>query len=68
MKMIKHFTILFFILTLTSTAFAQFPGGGGGGRPGGGGGDFGGQREKRAAVIPGTVEDSPKGNGKIKFY
>ncbi|WP_221390131.1 outer membrane beta-barrel family protein [Dyadobacter sp. NIV53] len=66
MKMIKHFTILFFVLTLTSTAFAQFPGGGGGGRPGGGGGDFGGQREKRAAVIPGTVEDSPKGNGKIK--
>jgi len=68
MKMIKQFTILFFILALTSAAYAQFPGGGGGGggRPGGGGGDFGGQREKRQAVIPGTDEDSPKGNGKIK--
>lgn len=65
MNMIKRFTLLGLILGLTSTAFAQF-GGGGGGRPGGGG-DFqrGGDRQKQA-VIPGTIDDAPKGNGRIK--
>ncbi len=64
----KQFTLLALILGLTTSAFAQFGGGGGGGggRPGGGGGDFqrGGDRQK--AVIPGTLDDAPKGNGKIK--
>ena len=67
MKILKHFTSLLLMLTLVSSAYAQFPGGGGGGggRPGGGGGDFGRERQ-RQTVIPGTAEDSPKGNGKIK--
>lgn len=71
MNMIKRFTLLGLILGLTTTAFAQFGGGGGGGggggRMGGGGGDFqrGGDRQ-RQAVIPGTVDDAPKGNGRIK--
>jgi len=65
MNMKKQFTLLTLILGLTTSAFAQF-GGGGGGRPGGGGGDFqrGGDRQK--AVIPGTLDDAPKGNGRIK--
>jgi outer membrane receptor for ferrienterochelin and colicin len=63
MKMIKKFTALLFMFTLVSTAYAQFPGGGGGGNRGGG--NFGGERQKQT-VIPGTAEDSPKGNGKIK--
>jgi len=70
MNMIKRFTLLGLILGLTSTAFAQFGGGGGGGgRPGGGGGDFqrGGDRQKQAA-IPGTLDDAPKGNGRIKGF
>ena len=69
MNVMKQFTYLFLILTLASSAYAQFPGGGGGGggRSGGGGGNFGGNREReRQTVIPGTAEDSPKGNGKIK--
>jgi outer membrane receptor for ferrienterochelin and colicin len=69
MNMIKHFTLLGLVLGLTTTAFAQFGGGGGGGggRMGGGGGNFdrGGDRQ-RQAVIPGTLEDAPKGNGRIK--
>jgi len=63
----KQFTLLALILGLTTSVFAQFGGGGGGGgRPGGGGGDFqrGGDRQK--ATIPGTLDDAPKGNGKIK--
>ncbi|MCF0057421.1 TonB-dependent receptor [Dyadobacter sp. CY356] len=68
MNMKKRFTLLALILGLTTSAFAQFGGGGGGGggRPGGGGGDFqrGGERQK--AIIPGTVDDAPKGSGKIR--
>ncbi|MCF2446363.1 TonB-dependent receptor [Dyadobacter sp. CY345] len=65
MNMIKRFTLLGLILGLTSTAFAQFGGGGGGGgRPGGGDFQRGGDRQK--AVIPGTIDDAPKGNGRIK--
>jgi outer membrane receptor protein involved in Fe transport len=66
MKMIKQFTSLLFTCMLISSAYAQFPGGGGGGGRSGGG-NFGGQREReRPTVIPGTAEDAPKGNGKIK--
>ncbi|MCE7043719.1 TonB-dependent receptor domain-containing protein [Dyadobacter sp. CY312] len=64
MKMMKRFTALLLMLTFVSTAYAQFPGGGGGGGNRGGG-NFGGERQ-RQTVIPGTAEDSPKGNGKIK--
>jgi outer membrane receptor protein involved in Fe transport len=66
MNMKKQFTLLALILGLTTSVFAQFGGGGGGGRPGGGGGDFqrGGDRQK--ATIPGTLDDAPKGSGRIK--
>jgi outer membrane receptor for ferrienterochelin and colicin len=60
MKMMKRFTSLLLTLTLLTSAYAQFPGGGGGSR---GGGDSGRQRQ---TAIPGTTEDTPKGNGKIK--
>ena len=67
MKLVLHLTFLAVFSGLTSTAFAQFPGGGGGGGGrGGGGGDFrGGGDRQRQTVIPGTAEDTPKGNGKI---
>ncbi|WP_353717368.1 TonB-dependent receptor [Dyadobacter sp. 676] len=67
MKLVLQLTFLAVFSGLTS-AFAQFPGGGGGGGGfrGGGGGDFrGGNRQQRQTVIPGTAEDTPKGNGKI---
>ncbi len=64
MKMIRSFTALLLTLTLLSSAYAQFGGGGGGGGGNRGGGGFGGERQ-RQTVIPGTAEDSPKGNGKI---
>jgi iron complex outermembrane receptor protein len=61
--------ILLLLITtgLATSSFAQFPGGGGG-RPGGGGGDFrrDGRDRQRQTVIPGTAEDTRKGNGKIK--
>ncbi|WP_310589734.1 TonB-dependent receptor domain-containing protein [Dyadobacter psychrotolerans] len=64
--MMKLFTTLLFMLALVSTSYAQFGGGGGGGgNRGGGGGDFGRDRQ-RQTVIPGTAEDAPKGNGRIK--
>lgn len=68
MKLVLQFTFLAVFAGLTSSAFAQFPGGGGGGGGrGGGGGNFdrGGDRQ-RQTVIPGTAEDTPKGNGEIK--
>jgi outer membrane receptor protein involved in Fe transport len=60
--------ILLLVITtgLATSSFAQFPGGGGGRSSGGG--DFrrdGGDRQ-RQTVIPGTAEDTRKGNGKIK--
>lgn len=66
MKLVLQLTFLAVFSGLTSEAFAQFPGGGGGGSRGGGG-DFrgGGNRPQRQTVIPGTAEDTPKGNGKI---
>lgn len=60
MKIVLHLTFLTLFSGLTSAAFAQFPGGGGGG-----GGFRGGGDRQRQAVIPGTAEDTPKGNGKI---
>ncbi|SEJ42576.1 Outer membrane receptor for ferrienterochelin and colicins [Dyadobacter sp. SG02] len=68
MKLVLHLTFLAVFSGLTSTAFAQFPGGGGGGggfRGGGGDSRGGGNRPQRQTVIPGTAEDTPKGNGKI---
>jgi iron complex outermembrane recepter protein len=67
MKRILLVALLGMLSGLTG-AFAQFPGGGGGGggfRPGGGG-DMGGRNRDRQTAIPGTAEDTPKGNGKIK--
>ncbi|QRR03340.1 TonB-dependent receptor domain-containing protein [Dyadobacter sandarakinus] len=66
MKLVLRITLLTLLTGFTSTAFAQFPGGGGG-RPSGGGGDFqrGGDRQRQTA-IPGTLDDAPKGSGKIK--
>jgi outer membrane receptor protein involved in Fe transport len=68
MKLSIRLILLALLSGFTFGAYAQFGGGGGGGRPGGGGGDFrggGGDRQNRM-VIPGTAEDTPKGNGKIK--
>lgn len=65
--MIKRFTLLALTLGLTTSVFAQFGGGGGGGgRPGGGGGDFQRAGERQKSAIPGTLDDAPKGSGKIK--
>ena len=64
--------VLLLVITtgLATSSFAQFPGGGGGGGGrSGGGGDFrrdGGGDRQRQTVIPGTAEDTRKGNGKIK--
>ena len=69
MNMFKKITPFLFVILLSSSVFAQFGGGGGGGggggRSGGGGGGDNGARQ-RQAVIPGTSEDTPKGNGRIK--
>lgn len=62
MNMIKNILPFLFFFTLGISSYAQFPGGGGG-RPGGGD-DI--RSRQRQAVIPGTAEDAPKGNGKIK--
>ena len=64
MNMIRKITPIIILTVLSLSAFAQFPGGGGGfgGNRGGGGND----RPQRQTVIPGTAEDTPKGNGKIR--
>ncbi|GGC13317.1 TonB-dependent receptor domain-containing protein [Dyadobacter sediminis] len=58
MQLFLRNSLFIIFIGFTSTAYAQFPGGGG---------DFqrGGERQ-RQTVIPGTAEDSPKGNGKIR--
>ncbi|PWJ57559.1 outer membrane receptor protein involved in Fe transport [Dyadobacter jejuensis] len=63
----KKSKLLAAIITLTLICFnawSQPPGGGGRGGSGGGGNDS--RLRNRETVIPGTTEDSPKGNGKIK--
>jgi iron complex outermembrane receptor protein len=62
MNMIKNILPFLFLFTIGASSYAQFPGGGGG-RPGGGD-DI--RNRQRQVAIPGTAEDSPKGNGKIK--
>ena len=63
MNMTRKVTPIILMMLLSFAASAQFPGGGGGfGGNRGGGND----RPQRQTVIPGTAEDTPKGNGKIK--
>jgi len=63
MNMTRKVTPIILMMLLSFAASAQFPGGGGGfGGNRGGGND----RPQRQTVIPGTAEDTPKGNGKLK--
>ncbi|MCF0064203.1 TonB-dependent receptor [Dyadobacter chenwenxiniae] len=64
MDMIKKVTPIILLTLLSLAASAQFPGGGGFGGNRGGGND----RPQRQTVIPGTAEDMPKGNGRIKGF
>ncbi|MCE7067989.1 TonB-dependent receptor [Dyadobacter sp. CY326] len=66
MDMIKKVTPIILLTLLSLAASAQFPGGGGGGFGGNRGG--GNDRPQRQTVIPGTAEDTPKGNGRIKGF
>ncbi|MCF0050918.1 TonB-dependent receptor [Dyadobacter sp. LJ53] len=66
MDMIKKVTPIILLTLLSLTASAQFPGGGGGGF--GGNRSGGNDRPQRQTVIPGTAEDMPKGNGRIKGF
>ncbi len=67
MKTFRLLSAFAFLLLFSLSAYAQPGGGSRGGGGGGGSRESGDSRLRtRQTVIPGTAEDTPKGNGKIK--